>query len=293
MSLHLAILLSLAASSATPTDGFVSSRDGVRIAYHAEGSGSPAIVFVHCWACDRHLWDKVVPEFAARHRVATLDLAGHGSSGRGRKAWTMEAYGDDVNAVADALKIDHAILVGHSMGGPVILAATVKMPARVVGLVPVDTLLDVSDSPTAAQTDEFLKPFRVDFKEACAGFIRKYMVLPTTDPGLVDQIVAKTQEAPPEAAIASLRSAWLFDAARALSAVKVPIHALNADHYPTNLAAERKVAPQFEATLMTGVGHYLMLEDPTRFTALLKGIVDSMVGASRGAPAAPSGAERP
>ena len=64
------------------------SADGITIRYESFGEGEPALVLVHCWSCDRHLWDAVVPRLATGRRVVTLDLAGHGESGRGRKEWT-------------------------------------------------------------------------------------------------------------------------------------------------------------------------------------------------------------
>jgi pimeloyl-ACP methyl ester carboxylesterase len=59
---------------------------------------------------------------------------------------------------------------------------------------------------------------------------------------------------------------------------------LNGDKYPTNLDGARRQAPQFEATIMKGVGHYLMLEDPPRFNQLLGAIVDGLspAGARKG-----------
>lgn len=263
-------------------EGVTRSSDGVAIHYHVEGQGSPALVFVHCWACDRHLWDAVVPVFATSHRVVTLDLAGHGESGRDRKAWTIEAYGDDVRAVVEALKLDHIVLIGHSMGGPVIVEAARKMPDRVVGLVPVDTLLDVSQRTTPEQADTFLKPLEADFKGGTEKFIREYMFVPTSDKALVERVVAMAQAAPPEVALPSLRNTWLYDAEGALRDVKAPIHAINGDKFPTNLEAERKVAPQFDAVIMKGVGHYLMLEDPGRFNTLLAGILKALPAPSEG-----------
>ena len=56
----------------------VSAKDGVPIHYSVQGKGEPALVFVHCWSCDRHFWDNQVPVFAKNHRVVTLDLPGHG-----------------------------------------------------------------------------------------------------------------------------------------------------------------------------------------------------------------------
>jgi pimeloyl-ACP methyl ester carboxylesterase len=50
------------------------SADGVPIHYEIHGSGSPALVFVHGWCCDRRCWDGQVQAFALRHTVIALDL---------------------------------------------------------------------------------------------------------------------------------------------------------------------------------------------------------------------------
>src|SRR5574342_1002926 len=163
-------------SGAAPgVDGTVPSSDGVPIRYHAEGAGEPALVFVHCWCCDRRLWDGQLPAFAPGHRIVTLDLAGHGESGRGRKDWTIEAYAADVRAVADELDLARAILVGHSMGGKVIVEAARSMGRRVVGIVPVDAWTNVREREKAEDIDTFVAPFRTDYEKAAAKYIRDYM----------------------------------------------------------------------------------------------------------------------
>jgi pimeloyl-ACP methyl ester carboxylesterase len=50
-----------------------------------------------------------------------IDLAGHGESGLGRTAWTMPSYGEDVVAVVEQLGLRDLVMVGHSMGGDIIL----------------------------------------------------------------------------------------------------------------------------------------------------------------------------
>ena len=272
----IAVVLALSAA-ALSVPGTAPSLDGVGIRYEATGSGRTALVLVHCWSCDRHLWDGQLAALARDYRVVTLDLAGHGESGRGRKAWTIEAFGADVAAVVATLGLERVVLVGHSMGGPVSLEAARRLPGRVVGLVPVDTLHDVASRPAAPEIDAFLAPFSADYKAAAQKFIRDFMFVPTSDPKLVDRVVAKTQAATPEIAIAALRSAFSWDAASAFEAVEVPIHAINGDKFPTNVAANRRHAPQYRLTLMKGVGHYLMLERPEEFNRLLRETVGNLL----------------
>ena len=277
-------------AAAGGVDGTVVAADGVPIQYHVEGArggrGRPALVFVHCWSCDRHLWDGEVALFAPRFTVVTLDLAGHGDSGRGRKAWTITAFADDVRRVVEHLGLERVILIGHSMGGDVVVEAASALrqaPGRVAGIVLVDTLLDVDQArPDAKQQAQFSGPLRADYPAAVEKFVRSALLLPTTDPALADRIVRQTASRPPEIAIAALEGAFAYDPRPALRGLTMPIHAINGTRYPTNAAAFRRYAPQFQVSLLSGTGHYLMLEAPQRFDALLDGVVAEM------APAAPA-----
>jgi pimeloyl-ACP methyl ester carboxylesterase len=93
------------------------SADGVPIHYDVQGTGALALVFVHGWCCDRHSWDRQVDAFAPSYTVVRLDLAGHGASGQARTQWTMAAFGQDVVAVVEQLRLVQVVLIGHSMGG--------------------------------------------------------------------------------------------------------------------------------------------------------------------------------
>jgi pimeloyl-ACP methyl ester carboxylesterase len=249
--------------------GTVTSPDGVRIHYETAGKGRPALVLVHCWTCDSSFWRNQVARLAKNRQVVTLDLAGHGRSGRTRRDYTMPAFGQDVKAVADKLKLDRMILVGHSMGGAVILEAAKRLGDRVVGLVPIDTLLDVEQSSDPKETDAVMAKMQADYNGQTTAFIRQYLFAPTTPAAVADRILAQTTAFPPEIAISALRNNWSYDAAPAFDAIKVPIIAVNGDRFPTNFEGNRRHAPQFDAVIMKGVGHYPMLEDPGRFGTLL------------------------
>jgi pimeloyl-ACP methyl ester carboxylesterase len=260
VQLLLAPLVMMAATSGTAT-----APDGVRIHYETAGTGRPARVLVHCWTCDGRFWKDVVDRFGRDRQVVTLDLAGHGRSGRSRKSYTMQAFGLDVKAVADALQLDRMVLVGHSMGGAVILEAAQALGGRVVGLVPVDTLHDVEQRNDPQEVQAFLDQMRADFKGTVTGFGRQYWFVPTTPPAVADRVLQAATTSPPESALSALRETWSYDAAPAFDRIKVPIVAVNADRFPTNLAGNRRHAPQFDAVIMKGVGHYPLLEDPKRF----------------------------
>src|ERR1700694_415517 len=95
--------------------------DGLGLLCEVRGQGDTALVFLHGWCGDREYWKHQVRPFADDYRVVTLDQAGHGESGKDRKAWSAAGLAGDVEAVAKSLGLKRVILVGHSMGGPVAL----------------------------------------------------------------------------------------------------------------------------------------------------------------------------
>src|SRR5438132_1130497 len=64
--------------------------DGLEIVGEVRGQGDTALIFLHGWCGDREYWKHEVEVFAADYRVVALDQAGHGESGKGRKAWTAD-----------------------------------------------------------------------------------------------------------------------------------------------------------------------------------------------------------
>jgi hypothetical protein len=109
---------------------FAISSDGVRIAYEVHGEGSPALVFVHGWSCDRSYWAGQFEPFSRQFKVVAVDLAGHGDSGLERRAWTIQSFGDDVASVVKKLRLGRVILIGHSMGWDVIPEAARATASR-------------------------------------------------------------------------------------------------------------------------------------------------------------------
>ena len=274
MRTHALVLTAvLAASPAAPLTlltGSVKAADGVEIRYEASGNGEPAIVFVHGWSCDRTYWSGQTAHFAKSRRVVAVDLAGHGESGLGRQRYTIEAFGADVKAVVDALGLKRVVLVGHSLGGPVTLEAARLMPERVVALVPVDTLGRVGERIPAEERRAFLDPMRADFGAATRKFVHDFMFTPKSDAALAERIAQDMAAAPREVALSAIENLFDYDEAKGIAAIKVPLRLINADRWPTDLAAARKHKSDVQLAVMPGLGHFPMLEDPAEFNRLLE-----------------------
>ncbi len=254
--------------------------DRVPIHFHAEGRGSPALVFVHCWSCDSSFWAKQAPVFAKSRRVVLVDLAGHGKSGGDRAAWTMKAFAGDVKTVVEELRLRRVVLVGHSMGGAVALEAARIMPERVVAVIGVDTLHDADERMTPEQLNAFLAPFQADFRGATQQFV-KTLFGSEADPALVQKVADKMASAAPGPAIAMMKELQAYDVAGGLAAVRAPIRCINSDKFPTNVAANRKYAPGYDVAIVKGAGHFPHLEKPAEFNAILSRMLDEIAPVKR------------
>ncbi|MCW0213217.1 MAG: alpha/beta hydrolase [Pseudonocardia sp.] len=128
-------------STSVSRAGSATSADGVAITYRRwPGTGEVPLVLVHGTSAHAGWWDHMVPALPERFAVVTMDLAGHGDSGR-RSAYSIDGWAEDVLAVVRALDAGPAVLVGHSIGGLVVAGAAVLDPAAVAGTVLVDTIV--------------------------------------------------------------------------------------------------------------------------------------------------------
>lgn len=242
--------------------------DGVELVYSVAGRGEPALVFVHGGLANRGFWDGQLREFGAHCKVIALDLPGHGESGSDRTKWGLPEFGADVKAVVEAEKADKVILFGNSLGGPVIVEAALLLGDRALGVVGVDTfqLLDITVAPEEVRQRAEL------FEKDYAGALRSMVSMlfhKDADPAVVADAEKRMSGTPPAAAKAMFLGMTGYEQGASVRRLTVPLRTINGDLFPTDTEANRKVKPDFEALVMTHMGHYPMLERPAEFNRLV------------------------
>src|SRR6478672_5134091 len=145
--------------------------DGARVHYESYGKGTDAVVFIHGWTCDLTFWRGQAPVYEKR-RSLLIDLPGHGQSAKPDVPYTQERFARAVDAVMRDAGVTRAVLVGHSMGGPVALTFLRLFPAKTKALVMVDAYVpqapkdDAERARQQAQMDPFLRSFNApNYKE--------------------------------------------------------------------------------------------------------------------------------
>ncbi len=105
-----------------------------KISFTDSGKGN-AIVLLHGFLENKKMWKDYDALFSEKNRVITIDLLGHGDSDSLGYVHEMEENANVVNEVLKHLKIEKAIIVGHSMGGYVGLAFAELYPQKIQKLV--------------------------------------------------------------------------------------------------------------------------------------------------------------
>ncbi len=101
--------------------------------YESTGSGDP-LLFIHGLGSSGRDWELQVPHFARTYRVITVDIRGHGQSGKPPGPYSVAQFAADVAALIETLEIAPAHIVGISMGGMIAFQLAVDQPALVRSL---------------------------------------------------------------------------------------------------------------------------------------------------------------
>jgi pimeloyl-ACP methyl ester carboxylesterase len=268
------------APSAAPADEgprIVMSDDLVHLEYRVLGHGEPAVILIHGWCGNADYWHAQFDALKARYTVVAVDLAGHGASGANRTDWSIANYAGDLASIARQLPNSRIVLVGHSMGATVALAAAPRIGARVIGIIAVDALRSVGMPPlSAGEIAAKVAPFRSDFVGATRALVTDMLFEKGADPLLVQKVAYDMSLRSPAVAVPTLEKLLSLDLAGLLPNVRVPVYAINSDLAPTDAERIRKSLPDFTLDVLPHTGHFLMLEAPGRFNPLLIKDIDAL-----------------
>jgi pimeloyl-ACP methyl ester carboxylesterase len=241
--------------------------DGLNIHSTTTGDGSTTVILVHGYTCDESTWTEQVPELARRYRVITLDLPGHGQSDvPGVDKFSMDLFARAIEAVRAEARADRVILVGHSMGTPVVLRYAHLYPQHTTALVFVDGLMPAPPDPQVPIRGEAMGgPGGLRAREV---MVRRFFVEGTTP--AVQKKVLDMMLGAPEATAVGAMNATFDPAGQTTDVPAVPMLGIYAG--PNGLASRSVVLghfPSADYVQIDGTGHFLMLEKPQEFNRLL------------------------
>jgi pimeloyl-ACP methyl ester carboxylesterase len=246
------------------------TRNGVKSAYDVAGSGDPPFVFLHGWSCDRSYFDPQFQFFSAAHRVATVDLRGHGESSSpepGPAVYSVGTLADDALAVAEDADLERPIMIGHSLGALVALTCASRH-----GTVRAAVMIDPAPIVNAPVKDFLGQSADVVEQDEDASWRRGFAngwFLPT-DTARREEIIQGMAGIAPNIAAASLRAIAEFDGASTLRTVEVPVLSIGSA-VPTDSPADlRDACPTITIGQTVGSGHFNHLEVPDQVNLMIE-----------------------
>lgn len=239
-----------------------------RLAVTTAGEGGLPVLFVHGGGANRTQWAAQQAYLAQRN--VSFDLRGMGESDPDPKGrYSFRDFARDVGTVADALHLERFALVGHSFGCAVVSEYAANHPERVAGLV----LGDPGPSPKE-QPPEMLELMREGFQPDRYEAARLDWFEPMlrgARPETRQAVLASLCATPREVIVTSTWSLLDYDPVELLSRYPGPCLAISAEatlHWLGARALHLRV-PGMRVEALHGVSHWLMMDAPDAFNAVL------------------------
>lgn len=254
---------------------FVRAASGVRFAYIEQGEREgPVVLLLHGYTDSHRSFDLLRPHLPESWRVIALTQRGHGRTDKPDTGYDIASMAADVPAFLDAIGVEQAILVGHSMGAAVALQAAADHPGHVMGAVVIGAFAGFSGNPgvdelhgeVSAFTDAVDPEFVLAFQESTFA-----EPIPQR---FLDTVVGESLRCPAHVWRAVLAGLMAADPLAAARRCLAPVLLIRGDQDAFVPAADqlslRNALPSARLVTMKGVGHAPHWEQPDNTAVLLR-----------------------
>jgi len=268
----------------------ITTRDGTRLYVEEAGQGTP-VIFVHEYAGDFRTWEPQMRYFSRTHRCVTYSQRGYPPSDvpTDPKRYGQDLARDDVVAVMDALKIDKAHVVGHSMGALTALLVGLKYPKRCLSVTAAGC--GYGSSPDAKIVEETREASRQtarmfeteDFKTASARYAdgATRQTHKHKDPRGFAEFAAMLAEHSPVGHALTMRELQakrpsLWELETELKKFALPLLVLVGDEDGWCLDSSiylKRIVPTAGLCVIPRAGHTITSEEPAAFNAALADLI--------------------
>ena len=276
------------------SEGTTLTRDGVRLAHVEVGprdAARPPIVFIHGWKGNHGIFTPQIAHFSRTHRVAAVDLRGHGLSDAPQQDYTVLGFAEDIAWQCEQLGLDRPVVIGQSFGGAVARELCGRFPRLASGLMMIDSIVmphpSVREHPdVVALLDGIGGPDHLEISRANGWeIVCEFDDLSRRRWIFESYILDPTLRTPQHVASSALRHCIaVHDPEPAARACTTPMAYISADVPLVNLARDldrlRALCPQLVEAKTLLAGHFNTIEVADQVNAMIERFL--AVGLRRG-----------
>lgn len=256
----------------------VTQSDSIKINFKVYGSGEPTLVFIHGFGCDMNAWEAQFNYFKDKVQLVLIDIPGYGTSSQPHVEYTLNFYADAVKTVLNSLHVQKAVLIGHSLGTAISRQVVFNEPNLVSKLVDVDGVYCFFPDDTLlraqfeAQYAYFVSMFAGDnIKKTMEDFVTPLFVEQT--PESVRNYAMSTMTKTPQFVAYSTMKNMVEERYWTNEKIEIPslIIAAKSSQIPPNYKdIMQMLYSNMQYVEMDSVGHFIMMEQPSKFNSMLE-----------------------
>jgi len=254
---------------------------GLRLAYVEQGRrDGVAVVLLHGYTDSHRSFDLLRPHLPESWRVIALTARGHGQSDKPESGYEAADMAADVRALLDALDIERAVVVGHSMGATTALRFAADYPERTAGLVLIGAFASFQDKPAVAELAEAVAAFEGQVDPEFVLAFQESTFADAIPQRFLDTVIGESLRCPAlvwRAALQGQINSTSIDAALRCQAPALLVHGAQDAFVPlTDQLTLRDTLPSARIVSMQGVGHAPHWERPEHTSTLIQGFISEL-----------------
>ena len=269
--------------SMTPTIKSVELPNQVTLPYVEQGdvSGIPMLL-LHGVTDSWHSYEPVLSHLPESVHAFALTQRGHGDASRPATGYRFCDFASDLAALMDALEIESAVVVGHSMGSSVAQRFAIDFPERTLGLVLVGSFATLRGNPGVRELWDSAIATLTDPVDP--GFVREFQQSTLAQPvpqAFFEEVVTESLKVPARVWRAAFEGFLEDDFSGELNKIKAPtLIVWGGQDAFCPLSDQERLEGEIRGSRLVvyeGAGHALHWEQPERFAADLKAFTENLI----------------
>jgi pimeloyl-ACP methyl ester carboxylesterase len=245
---------------------------GVRLNYVERGDPrGTSVILLHGYTDSRRSYDRILPLLPSSFHVFAVTHRGHGDSGKPEAGYTPSHFAADLAAFLDAMRIESAVIVGHSMGSTVAQRFAIDYPTRTRALVLEGAFFPSPHNDAIREFFQTVNTFRDPIDPRVVREFQQSTLTRPVPPEFFERIVSESLKVPARVWKAALEPYLTVDFSERLNDIAVPTLLVWGDRDGFTGRAEQdrlnRALASSRLTVYSGTGHCPHWEEPERFAA--------------------------